>query len=359
MKKITSIIMAALILCTAVIITTGCKSKYNSEINVYNWGEYISRGEEGSLDVIADFEEKYNIKVNYTNFDTNEAMYNILKTSNSPYDVIIPSDYMISKLIEEDMLLEIDFNNVPNYKYIMEDYKDQPFDPENKYSVPYSWGVTALVYNKDMVKEKVDSWNILWDEKYKGEILMFDNSRDAMAIATQVAGLNAEEVTIESIDKGAEKLKEQNPLVKMYVMDKIFTQMEGNQAAVAPYYAGDIITMMSNNEALNYALPKEGSNLFIDSMCIPKSSQNKEGAEKFINFMLEGEVGKANVEYIGYSTPNKATFDLLGEDIRNNELFYPSEEYLDKCYTFSNLPDKVYDHMQEEFLKAKVAKAVS
>ncbi len=353
MKKITSIILAVLVCVCSVCAFGGCSKGYEGEINVYNWGENISNGEEGSLDVIAEFEEKYNIKVNYTNYETNEEMYNILKNSNSNYDVIIPSDYMISKLIKEDMLAEINFDNIPNFENIMDRFKNPEFDPENKYSVPYTWGVVALAYNKEMVAEKPTGWDVLWDEQYSGKILMFNNSKDAMAIAMQMCGINPSIVTKEDIDIATEKLIEQRPLLKKYVMDQVFTEMEGDQSALAPYYAGDIAMMIGNNENLDYVLPNEGSNLFIDSMCIPKDSKNKEGAEKFINFMLEAEIGKANAEYIGYATPNQAAYDLLDEDIRESELIYPTQEYLNKCYTFQDLPDDVYTYMQEQFVKAQ------
>lgn len=350
MKKTLSIILSAII-CVSACAFAGCSKSYNGEINVYNWGEYISKGEDDSMDVIEKFESEYNIKVNYTNYETNEQMYDQLKQGNS-YDVIIPSDYMVSKLIEQNMLQEINYSNIPNYdKNMMEQYKTTSFDKGNKYSVPYSWGVTALVYNKDMIKDKVTSWKSLWDEKYSKNILMFNNSRDAMAIAMQMCNINPAVVTKEDIDKATEKLIEQKPLVKKYVMDQVFTEMEGNQSAIAAYYAGDIATMMSNNESLAYCLPEEGSNLFVDSMCIPKTAKNKEGAEKFINFMLEADVAKANAEYIGYSTPNQAAYDLLDDDIKNNKLIYPDKEYLGKCYTFSNLPDDVYTYMQDQFAK--------
>ena len=208
------------------------------------------------MDVIAEFEKECNIKVNYTNYETNEEMYNILKNSNSNYDVIIPSDYMISKLIDEDMLAEINFDNVPNFSNIMERFKNPEFDKENKYSVPYTWGVVAMVYNKEMVNEKPTGWDALWNEKYSGEILMFNNSRDAMAIAMQMCSINPSVVTKEDIDKATEKLMEQKPLLKKYVMDQVFTEMEGDQSALAPYYAGDIAMMMENNENLDYVLPK-------------------------------------------------------------------------------------------------------
>src|SRR5574344_685030 len=299
MKKFISIILSMALCATGAVLFTGCGKSYDGEINVYNWGEYISNGEDDSLDTIKEFEKECNIKVNYTNYETNEEMYNILKNSNSTYDVIIPSDYMVSKLIEEDMLAEINFDNIPNYSNIMDRFKNLEFDKDNKYSIPYSWGVVALGYNKTMMS-KPDGFSALWDESLKDNILMFNNSRDAMAIAMQMCGISPSVVTKDDIDKATAKLQEQKPLVKKYVMDQVFTEMEGGQSAIAPYYAGDILTMMDNNEDIDYVLPEEGSNLFVDSMCIPKSSKNKELAEKFINFMLKGETAKANAEYIGY-----------------------------------------------------------
>lgn len=353
MKKLISVILCAAVSATAVFACAGCSGEPKEEINVFNWGEYVSNGEDGTLDTIASFEEKYNVKVNYTTYESNEEMYNLLKESNSSYDVIIPSDYMISKLIEEEMLEKINFDNVPNVKNIMDKYKTTDFDPKGEYSVPYSWGVVALAYNKTMVDKKPTSFDVLWDEKYSGNMLMFNNSRDAMAIAMKLKGITPTVITKKDIDVATAYLKEQKPLLKKYVMDQVFTEMEGDQSALAPYYAGDIAVMMKNNENLDYVLPEEGSNLFIDSMCIPKTTQNKELAEKFINYMLEAEVAKANIEYLGYSTPNQAAYELLDDEIKNNELIYPSDEYLSKCYTFSNLPQDIYDYMQEEFLKVQ------
>lgn len=352
MKKIVCLVLAA-VCAFSVLGLCGCSQNYIGEISVYNWGENISNGEDGSMDVIAEFEKRYNIKVNYTNYETNEELYNILKNSNSSYDVIIPSDYMISQLINEDMLEEINFDNIPNYSNIDEKYKNQPFDPENKYSVPYTWGVVALVYNKTMISETPTGFSALWNENDKGNILMFNNSRDAIAIAIQMAGKDPSDMSKENIDAACEQLAIQKPLLKNYVMDKVFTEMENDQAAIAPYYAGDIAIMMSNNENLDYCLPEEGSNLFIDSMCIPKGCKNKEYAEAFINFMLEAEVGAANAEYIGYATPNKAAYALLDEETQNSELIYPSDEYLSKCYVFTALSVEDYAYMQEAFTNAQ------
>lgn len=352
-KMICCVVVAAL--AAAMLVMPGCSGAPESkgEINVFNWGEYISNGEDGSMDVIDEFEKETGIKVNYTTYETNEEMYNILKSSNSSYDIIIPSDYMIAQLIEEGLLSELDFDNIPNYKNIMEKYKKTDYDKDGKYSVPYSWGVVALCYNKTMVTEKPDSFSALWDEKYSGQILMFNNSRDAMAIAMKLKDIDPSNVAKEDIDIASDYLTEQKPILKKYVMDQVFTEMEGSQAALAPYYGGDIAVMMQNNEDLDYVLPNEGSNLFIDAMCIPKNSKNKELAEEFINFMLKAEVAESNAEYIGYSTPNSAAYELLDEDIKNNELIYPSDEYLSKCYTFTNLPTDIYNYMQDKFLKVQ------
>ncbi len=354
MKKIICLALAALIAVSTAILT-GCGGSDTSrgEINVFNWGDYISLGEGGSMNVLDEFEKRTGIKVNYTTYETNEEMYNVLKGSNSSYDVIFPSDYMVSKLIKENMIQPLDFDNIPNFKNIMDKYKTTDYDPEGKYSVPFSWGVVALCYNKTMVDEKPTSFSALWDEKYSGNMLMIDNSRDAMAIAMKLKGYDPGNVTKESIDAAAEYLKEQKPLLKSYAMDKVFTEMEGSQSALAPYYAGDIAVMMSNNEELDYVLPEEGSNLFMDAMCIPNSSKNKALAEEFINFMLEPDVSKANIEYLGYSTPNQATFEILDEDIKNNKLIYPDDEYLDKCYKFTDIPSDLYDYMQDQFLKVQ------
>lgn len=348
-KKLLCIVLALFILLGGTLIYTRCSNE-KAELNVFNWGENIAIGEDGTMDVIAEFERKYNCKVNYNEYESNEEMYT--KIQNESYDVIIPSDYMIGKLIAEDMLRPIDFDNIPNYENIGEQYKNLPYDPDNTYSVPYTWGVVALCYNEDMVKGEVTGFDALWDESLDGQILMFNNSRDALAIALQRLGLNASNPSKEDIDKAAALLKEQQPLVQKYVMDQVYDLMECDQSAIAPYYAGDIYYMMDNNESLNYCLPQEGTNFFVDAMCIPKNAKNPELAELFINFMLEPEVGKSNSEYIGYASPNVEAQKLLDEDIINNELIYPDKAYLDKCYMYVNTPADIYDYMQEKFIEA-------
>lgn len=353
MKKIISLILVAIISASSIATLSGCSS-YDGEVNVYNWGEYIANGEDGLMDVISEFENRTNIKVNYTTYDTNEDLYNMLKNSNVSYDVIIPSEYMISRLIKEDMLLELNFDNIPNYKYVMDRFKNLECDPEGKYTVCYSWGITGLVYDKTKLNNKPTSWEALWDESLKGEILMFDNNRDAMAIALQLCGINPSDCTKEQVDKAVAKLKQQKPLLKKYVMDLVFNEMEKGQSAIAPYYAGDIMTMIANNPNLDYAIIEDGANLFYDAMCIPSCSKNKENAEKFINFMQDPEVAAANFEYLYYATPNQETYDnYIDDEIKQNKLIFPDDEYLDKCYVFTNVSDDVYSYMQEQFIKVK------
>ena len=352
MKKIISTILAAALLGSSAACFAGCGGGYDGEVNVYNWGEYISLGEDGLINVIDEFEKETNIKVNYTTYETNEELYNMLKNSNVSYDVIIPSDYMISTLIEEDMLLELNYDNIPNYDNLMERFKKLECDPESKYTVCYSWGITGLVYDKTKVAEKPTSWDALWDKNLDGQILMFNNSRDAYAIAMQLCGINPSNCTKEDVDKASEKLAEQKPLLKKYVMDQVFTEMENSQSAIAPYYAGDILSMIDNNENLDYVRIEDGANLFYDAMCIPTCSKNKENAEKFINFMQKPEIAAANFEYLYYATPNQAAYDeYLDEDVKNNKFIFPEDEYLDKCYVFTNVSDEVYAYMQEQFVK--------
>ena len=338
-------------LCGTAALLTSCGSSYGGEINVYNWGEYVADGSDGTVDIIAKFEEENNIKVNYTTYETNEELYNLIKSSNSSYDVIFPSDYMVEKLIAEDLIQKLDLSKIPNQKLIIDRFKNMDYDKGNNYSVPYSWNVTGLVYNKTMVKGSPKDWDALWDKNLSGSILMFNNSRDAYAIAMQQCGINPESFTKADVDKATKKLKEQKPLLKKYVMDQTFTEMENNQSAIAPYYAGDIYTMTTNNEDLAGVLPESGSNLFVDNMCIPKNASNVDGAHKFINFMTASENSAANMDYITYASPVEGAKEIIDKDVSGSELVYPPESYLDKCYTFRNVDEEVYAYMQEQFVK--------
>lgn len=362
MKKITAVLAALLLLVAGVGLIplkaaddqpstlqladdsydwTRLKDK-NVTINVYNWGEYISTGYDGvSMDVNAEFEALTGIKVNYTTFDTNEALYSKLKSGGADYDVIIPSDYMIGKMINEGMLAKLDFKNIPNFEMIGDAYRGQAYDPLDEYSVPYTWGYVGIIYNTTKVTTPVDSWDILWDEAYKGQILMFDNSRDAFGIALKRLGLSLNPSSQEDIDAAAKELMAQKALVQAYVMDQIFDKMEGGEAALAPYYAGDAITMMEENPDLAFAVPKEGTNYFVDAACVPINSKNKEAAEMYINFLTEPDVSVANTLYIGYSTPNKVAEAALPEEIRNNPIAYPGPELLANTETFTVLSDEL------------------
>lgn len=337
MKKIISLL---LIITFSAIMITSCEGEKKPVLKVYNWGEYISDGTDDTLDTIEEFEEKFGVKVQYDMFSTNEEMYTKIKSGSVSYDVIIPSDYMISRMINEDMLEELNFDNIPNIQYVMDNFRTPDFDPEGKYTVPYTWGTVGLVYNKTMVEGTPDSWNILWDEKYKDNILMFLNSRDAFGIAQKLLGYSQNTTDEAEIRECAEILKEQKDVLQTYVMDEIFDKMEIGEAAVAPYYAGDAVTMILENPDLAFVMPKEGSNIFIDSMCIPKGSPNKDLAEQFINFMCETEIGKANIEKICYSTPLTNVYDALDEETKQNPIIYPSDEVLKNCESFTNLPDE-------------------
>ena len=344
MKKIVSVLFAVIVIALSCSASFGVAAKQidvsklkGTEINVYNWGEYISDGAEDTLDVNKEFEKETGIKVNYTTYDSNENMYNKIKGGGANYDIIIPSDYMIERMIDEDMLEKINFDNIPNYKNIIPKYKNLYFDPKNEYSVPYNVGMVGLIYNTKMVEGTPDSWSIMWDEKYKGQVLMFNNSRDAFGIAQFLLGIDVNTTSEKDWKKAYEKLKEQKPVVQSYVMDDVFNKMEGGEAAIAAYYAGDCIGMAENNPDLAFVYPKEGTNIFVDSICIPKGCQNKDAAELYINFLLRGDIALANAECLCYATPNRAVLDNEEYSFRDNEMLYPDEEHTPPTEYFHNL----------------------
>ena len=326
-------------------------------LNVYNWGQYISDGTDGYIDVIAEFEAAYpNIKVNYMTFDSNETMYTKLQTDPYAYDVIVPSDYMIQKLIAEDRLEELNFDNIPNYQYLDEGYKNLSYDPENKYSVPYTWGYVGIIYNSKYVNEEdTGSWDLLWNQTYAGKILMFDNPRDAFAAGELLLGYSLNTENEEELRAVTEKLKEQKNLVQAYVMDQIFDKMEREEAWIAPYYAGDYLLMVEENEDLCFYAPEEGFNLFVDALCIPKGTRNKEAAELFINFLCTPEICGPNLEYLGYSTPFSAAKEYMDEEMNENEIAYPSTELLSKGESFNALSIEGSQLMNELWLSVKTS----
>ena len=344
----------SLIILSAVVIFHLSSSKKNEEcINVYSWGEFISSGVDGNIDVNKKFTEETGIKVNYKTFQNNEELFAKLYSGGSDYDVIIPSDYMVSKLIENGMLEKLDFSNIPNYNLINEDFKSLNFDPKNEYSVPYMWGMVGIFYDKNEIKPEEVTWDILWNEKYKNRILMFDNARDSFAISLLRLGYSVNTKNLDELKQAANELVAQKPLVQAYVMDQIFNKIENHEAVLAPYYAGDAATIIKNSSDIGFVIPKSGSTRFVDSLCIPKNSKHKALAEKYINFMCRTDIALSNVKHTGYSTPQKEAFNLLDEQTKNNKIFYPEKEVLDKSQIFVNLPADVNECMDKLWVEVK------
>lgn len=315
MKKYIFILTLALIVIMVTMSLSSCEENDVTTLYVYNWGEYISDGSEGTLDVNAEFEKYYletygeHVVVNYSTFSSNESLYDKISSGAVKYDIIIPSDYMIERMISKDLLAPLDFNNIPNYKYIREDFKGSNayYDPQNLYSVPYTYGMVGVIYNTMLVEENdsdIGSWSLMWDDTYTGNILQFNNSRDAFGTALYYLGYDVNDATEEQWNEALELLKTQKDIVQGYVMDEIFNKMSGNSAAISAYYAGDYLTMYGNNESLAFYYPSEGTNIYVDAMCVPAASENKLIAERYINFMLSEEIAVANAEYTCYACPN-------------------------------------------------------
>ena len=325
-------------------------------LNVYNWGQYIADGSDGSMEVIAEFEKRYpHIKVNYSTYDSNEIMYSKLSNGGITVDLIIPSDYMIARMIQEDMLLPLNFDNIPNYQYVDENFRNTAYDPENKYSVPYTWGTVGILYNTKYVDEAdVTGWELLWNEKYTGKILTFGNSRDAFGIAQFMLGYDLNTTDKAELDRCAELLKQQKPVLQQYVMDEIFAIMQNEEAWIAPYYAGDCLTMMGENENLAFYLPEhQGFNMFIDAMCIPTCAKEKEAAELFINFLCEPEIAGANMDWICYGTPLTAAKEFIDPETVADPVTYPNEESLVNGSSFAYLPEEISRYMESLFMEVR------
>ena len=313
-------------------------------VNVCSWGEYIDE------DLIYQFEDETGIKVNYQTAESNEALYSLLKTGAGDYDVIVPSDYMIARLIDEDMLAELNYDNIPNYAKIGDQYKSLSFDPDNKYTVPYAWGTLGIIYNTTMVDGDITSWDAMFDEKYAGNVLMIRNSRDALAAALLDLGYDINTTDESQIREAYELLADAKGkgVYQSFVMDEVFGKMEGGNAAIAMYYAGDYLTMLDNNPDLKFVVPKEGSNWFVDAMCVLKTAQHKEEAEAWINFIASTESSLANMDYIGYASPNLEALEgypayyeeTYGEplDEERYEIMAAPDDVLARCELYTNLP---------------------
>ncbi len=386
-----SILISIVLLLPCLASLSACDSSYDVVLNVYNWGEYISDGSYDSLDVNKAFEKWYyqeygvRVKVNYDTYDSNESLRAKLEAGSASYDVIIPSDYMIDYFIEHDMLLELNFDNIPNFeKNIPEQFRNLFYDPENKYTVPYTYGMVGIVYDANIVDEQdTGSWDLMWSDKYAKQILQFDNSRDAFGTAMYKLGLSVNSKDTADWDKAFAELSTQKPVLKRYVMDQVFNMMESGDAAIAAYYAGDCITMMENassNVSLDFFYPKDEqgnicTNLFMDAMCIPTCAKNKEIAEAYINFMLstdlviDGEacdVARSNAEYIYYATPNSAVYEnpeyqeSLGmgdEEFDYYAMLYPegfdfAASY--EKYAYANLDTELLAYISDLWLDLKL-----
>lgn len=345
-----AVLIAALIIGGIFYNLNTMKNHSGEKVIVYNWGEYLDPK------TIELFEEETGISVTYEEYETNEIMYPKIVSQAIAYDVVCPSDYMIQRMIENDLLAEINLDNIPNIKNMDPTYMEQSksFDPKNKYSVPYCVGTVGILYNKSMVKEPVDSWDILWNPKYKDSILMQDSVRDAFAVALKRLGHSINSTEVDQLAAAAEDLMEQKPLVQAYVVDQVRDKMIGNEAALGVIYSGEAGYTKRENPDLEYVIPKEGSNVWIDSWVIPKNAQNKENAEKFINFMCRPEIALMNFEYLTYSTPNlKAREMIEDEEIRNSKILFPEPEDLSNCETFQFLGDDVDSYYNELWNKVK------
>lgn len=330
-----------------------------TSINIYNWGEYISEEEDEEcymFDINAEFEKLTGIKVNYSNYDTNEDLYSKIKSGGSSYDIIIPSDYMIQRFIAEGLVQKINFDNVPNYKYIDEQFRNMYYDENNEYSVPYCVSTVGLIYNTEMVEERPTSWSVLWDPKYAGKIVMFDNPRDSFAIAQKFLGQSLNTTDSEEWRMSAAELISQKPLLQGYVQDEVYNKMIGGEAALAPYYAGDFLCMQEENEALDFVYPEEGYNIFVDAVCIPANAEHVRAAEMYINYLLDPTVGLANAYATGYATPNTKVRQLEEyEELASNPYLYPDKDEMENAEYFLDLDDETRALMNELWLDVKAS----
>ena len=368
MKKWISLTLIAVMLLG--LCLTGCGGKKGLTLNVYNWGEYISDGSEGSFDTVREFEKWYQetygqkVSVNYSTFASNEDMYSKISSGAVSYDVIIPSDYMIARMAAEGLLLPLNFDNIPNYQYIEDTFKGLYYDPNDQYSIPYTYGVVGVIYDANVVDEAdIGGWDLMWNEKYAGKILQFNNSRDAFGTAMYKLGIDVNTTDKASWDKAYDELLAQRPLVKSYVMDEIYNMMESGEAAIGAYYAGDYFTMVdaqSENVDLQFYYP-ENTNFYVDAMCIPSCAQNKELAEIFINYMLSEDAAIANAEYTYYASPNSIVYtndsyiEEMGGEVM--EVLYPELDSFAEAYNkmaYRNLASETLSYLNTLWENVKI-----
>ncbi|RDW15746.1 spermidine/putrescine ABC transporter substrate-binding protein [Oceanobacillus arenosus] len=354
MKNLIRAFLAVLvvsIVCLVVINRLNASAGYSSAntLTVYNWGDYIDE------EVIKQFEDETGITVIYETFDSNEAMMTKIKQGGTTYDVAVPSEYMIQKMIEEDLLIELDRTKLPNLKNIDERFMDLSFDPGNKFSVPYFWGTVGIVFNTKMLPDMdFNSWDDLWNPELKNDILLVDSAREVIGMSLNSLGYSLNDINKDHLQEAKEKLNTLTPNIKAIVGDENKLLMMNGEAPVALVWSGDASEIMFENEDLDYSVPEEGSNLWFDNMVIPKTAKNIEGAHQFINFMLDAEVAAQNTEYVSYSTPNKEALKYMPEDMVNDERFYPSPELTDKLEVYDNLGKRNLAYYNALFLEFKM-----
>ena len=349
MKRMFSLL---LVLAFSLLLLFGCAESKEQVVNVYNWGEYIDES------IFEDFEAETGIKVNYNTFASNEMLYSSIKSGSGTYDVIIPSDYMVARMISEGLLMELDYSQIPNAANLDERYVGLEYDPASAYSVPYMWGTVGIIYNSQMVSEPITSWMDLFDRDWDRNVLMFDNSRDCLGIALKALGYSYNTTNAEELAEAADLLiqQKQDGIVQAYVMDQIFDKMINNEAAVGVYYAGDYLTMVEDNEDLVFVIPAEGSNLFVDAMCIPTCCENYDNAQAFINFMCRDDIVVRNCEETWYSSPSATAMQYLDAEMAEDPIMYPDDEVLDKCETYAGLPEATLKEYDRQWINICLAK---
>jgi spermidine/putrescine transport system substrate-binding protein len=335
MKKFIIVVM---ILTLTAFIFTGCKSDDKVVLNVYNWGDYIDE------DIFDTFEEETGIEINYETFATNEEMYTKIKKGGTQYDIAIPSDYMIEKMIKEDLVEPIDLTKIPNYSNIDSRFKGLAFDPNNEYSVPYFWGTVGIIYNKDLITEPIDSWNVLWDEAYSGQFTMIDSQRDSIMVALKKLGYSMNTKDLDELEAAKNALIEQKPLVLAYVGDNVKDMLISEEAAMAVVWSGEASAVIQEYDNFEYVLPKEGSNMWFDNIIIPKGAKNIDAAHQFIDFLCRGDIGFKNADYVGYATCNTETMKLLDPALLGTTYAYPDEALLENFEIFSDPGDFVLEY---------------
>ena len=330
MRKLSIIVCLALLVFYASMLTSCNRTNV---LRVYNWGEYIDE------DILKQFTEETGIKISFTTYASNEELYAKIKAGGSRYDIIIPTDYMIERMIREDMLEKIDFSNIPNFGFIDQRFKNREYDPSSEYSVPYTWGTNGILYNTEMVYEEVDSWDVLWDERYASQIIMYDSMRDSFIPALIKLGFSINTRNVDELTQARDLLIAQKPLVHAYMGDTMRDSMIGGEAAIGLMFSGDAVYCMEENPALAYAIPKEGSNVWFDAVAIPKGAKHKENAEAFINFLCRPEIALMNTEEIGFSTVNTETLKMLPPELLENPAYWPSDEVIANCEILLDLGD--------------------